>query len=352
MRRFSFSLAATALGLALAGAARANPEAYERALRSTAWVLSPINEPEPEKRPAPSDLPPGKPASKGAQFSRAEKGTRVSSGSGVLVDARRRLVLTNFHVVEKRPTAILFFPQTRADEVVTDPEVYFDNLNRVAVRGRVLVSDPERDLAVIQLERLPAGARALPISRRAPSPGEAIHAVGNSGVQFVAGKPQGTLWRYSKGEVRQVYRKKFKTGNGKGLEFEVNARVVESQIPSNQGDSGGPVVNDRGELVAVTQSGSNSQQLVSFAIDVAEARAVLANLGTGTADTEVRPVRRPRPVLDDETEDAAPRPVIDPRDRPPARRAPWPAERFGPGCHAPSGYFRSYGPPAGYTGCR
>jgi S1-C subfamily serine protease len=294
MRRLSYCLAAMVLVLALAGAARANPEVYEHTLRSTAWILSPITEPEKDQLAAPADPPTVKPASTAANRNQAEQGTRVSSGTGVLIDARNRLVLTNFHVVEKRPVAILFFPQTRADELVTDPEVYFDNGNRIAVRGRVLVSDSQRDLAVIQLERLPAGARALPIARRAPSPGQTIHAIGNSGVQFAAGKPQGTLWRYSKGEVRQVYRKKFKTTNGKGLTFEVNARVVESQIPSNQGDSGGPVVNDRGELVAVTQSGSNSQQLVSFAIDAAEARAVLTNLGAGPADPDL--ARAPAPA--------------------------------------------------------
>jgi hypothetical protein len=237
--KYWIGLAVMALGLVAAAEVRADADLYDRTLRSTAWVVSPIDK------------------------------DKFSFGSGVLVDVKRRLVVTNFHVVEKRGQALIFFPNFQGGQLVSEPGVYIKNRDKLAVAGKVLKTDRSRDLAVIQLQSLPAGVRPLPLARRAPRPGETVHAIGNSGFA------DGTLWRYSKGEVRQVYQKKGKTKNDTGLEFEINARVLESQIPSNKGDSGGPIVNERGELVAIIQGANEKEQLIAFGIDVSEVRAVL-----------------------------------------------------------------------------
>ena len=53
------------------------------------------------------------------------------------------------------------------------------------------------------------------------------------------------------------------------MQFE--SMVVETTSPLNPGDSGGPVVNDRGELVAVTEGGSSAaMNTISILIDVSE----------------------------------------------------------------------------------
>src|SRR5439155_10332780 len=101
-----------------------------------------------------------------------------------------------FHVVETRPEVVVFFPSFRDGEAINDPDHYVQNVAQLAIRGTVVHTDARQDLAVIRLERLPAGARALPLARQAPRPGETIHAVGKSGVR------DGPPWRYSKGEVR------------------------------------------------------------------------------------------------------------------------------------------------------
>ena len=55
------------------------------------------------------------------------------------------------------------------------------------------------------------------------------------------------------------------------------AHVMETQSPVNHGDSGGPVVNDEGALVAVVSSGmekqgDNTVHLMSWCIDVREVK--------------------------------------------------------------------------------
>ena len=152
--------------------------------------------------------------------------------------------------------------------LITNPKWYFDNKEKHANPGKVVVRAKDRDLALIKLSRLPQGAKEMPLALQSPKPGETLHAVGNSGIAT------GALWRYSKGEVRQVFVSKFTCGSPP---FEVNARIVETQIPVNQGDSGGPVINNKGELAAVTQSypSDTKQRLVSTMIDISEVRALL-----------------------------------------------------------------------------
>lgn len=241
-RRILTATAAAVVLLSAAGRARANPDVYERTLRATVWVVSPM------------------------------EGSRASMGTGVLVDRERRLLLTNYHVVGDRDEVVVFFPAHEAGEVIADPAHYVKNRNRLGIAGRVLATQPRSDLAVVELKAVPEGAQALSLAAKKPRPGETVHAIGNSGVS------DGVLWRYRRGEVRQVARKTFKCGNDQGLTLEVSALVVEVQSPTSCGDSGGPVVNGKGELVAITQSADREQQALDHSIHVSEVQALLADL--------------------------------------------------------------------------
>jgi S1-C subfamily serine protease len=218
-----------ALARTVAAQADAGEKIYQRVLRSTVWVIA---------------------------------GT--TTGTGSLVDGPRRLVVTNHHVVGDKQNVDVLFPAFRNGRVVAERDYYIKNTQRI--RGRVVMRDGRRDLAVIQLDGLPADALPLPLAKDSAAPGQRVHSVGNPSVS-------GALWVYTAGNVRQVYQRSFKLKDGR----EINARVVETQSPINSGDSGGPVVNDSAELVAVVQSyEGNDARLVSTFIDVTEVRAMLA----------------------------------------------------------------------------
>ncbi len=55
----------------------------------------------------------------------------------------------------------------------------------------------------------------------------------------------------------------------------VNAYVIETQAPTNPGDSGGPVIDERGQLAGVVCGYSPGHRLVSLNIDVREVRSFL-----------------------------------------------------------------------------
>jgi S1-C subfamily serine protease len=196
-------------------------------------------------------------------------------GSGFLVDAQRRLVVTARHVVRDLTHVTLMLAQTdEAGDVITDLGFYKAN-PQLLVKGEVIFRDAGKDIAVIRLDKLPTGAVALPLASTVRA-GQTIHLVGNSSVSF------GGLFGYRRGVVAGVYR-------STPAMTASNARIVETTVPSNHGDSGGPVVNDAGELVAFISEGTDGSapgqgqmyhraQVTDHSVHVAEVRAVLSAL--------------------------------------------------------------------------
>ncbi|MGL6095025.1 MAG: S1 family peptidase, partial [Fimbriiglobus sp.] len=192
----------------------------------------------------------------------------LATGSGSLIDRDRRLVLTNFHVVEENPKATVFFPVFRDGQPVAEKSYYSERAARLGIPGRVIALDKSADLAVIQLASVPDDAKGIPLATAGPDPGDNVQSIGNTG-------KSGALWGFVKGTVRQSYRKKWKARLGPNRIAEFEAKVIETDSATNPGDSGGPLLNDKGELVGVTQGGAVDAQLVSTFVDLSEVKQLL-----------------------------------------------------------------------------
>jgi hypothetical protein len=234
LRTVFLAAALLAGSLAAARTASADAKVYQETLRSTTWVLTKVS-------------------------------GKTSSGTGVLIDAERKLVVTNFHVVGEARLAIIFFPALQDGKPIVSRKHYVDNVKTLGVRGRVLAVDRKRDLALIQIDKVPEGAQAIKMAAASAQPGEPVESVGNPG-------SSDALWVYTSGTVRSIYKKQFRTGAG-----DHDFTVVETQSPINTGDSGGPVVNAAGELVAISQAIAPSARLVSYSVDILEVRQFLAS---------------------------------------------------------------------------
>jgi HEAT repeat protein len=196
-------------------------------------------------------------------------GTAISSGSGVLVCRDPPLILTNFHVVSDIPDNIVLFPAYKNREAITSPQYYGENAASIGIKGEVVARDPGHDVALIKLASVPSYAKVVWFAPKPPKVGENANSIGNSGVNLRTG--DGTLWRLTTGVVRQVYLNKWNYPGGQHVE----SSIVETSSPTNPGDSGGPVVNDKVELIAIVSGGDQSKQLVSLNIEVSELRAFL-----------------------------------------------------------------------------
>jgi hypothetical protein len=194
---------------------------------------------------------------------------RLATGTGTLVDKGRRLVLTNYHVVGDVKRATVFFPDYgRETRAISDRKHYLDNANRLGIPGDVVEIDKEGDLALIRIDKVPDGVPALALAAESPDPGQTVHSIGNPG-------RSGALWVYTPGKVRQVYSKKWRAKLDERTVLTFEAKVIETDSPTNPGDSGGPLVNDKGQLVGVTQGGALDAQLLSTFVDLSEVKRLL-----------------------------------------------------------------------------
>lgn len=171
-----------------------------------------------------------------------------SSGSGSVID-RRGYVLTNQHVVED---AVKVFV-TLADES--------------RIEGRVIGTDPENDLAVVQFE---PGKRSLTVIPMGESEslqvGQKVLAIGN---------PFGLDRTLTRGII---------SGLGRPLRAR-NELVIQNMIQTdasiNPGNSGGPLLDSRGRMIGINTmiySPSGGSVGIGFAVPVDTARRVVPDL--------------------------------------------------------------------------
>ena len=191
--------------------------------------------------------------------------TKNGCGSGCLISSEKKLVITNNHVIAGNSEAVVFFPRYSLKVLDTNPMDYVRNRD-AAIPAKVVYNNPEKDIAFLELASVPADAKEMFRTQRSPEVGSKVFVLGQSGINFTPNEITGTLWRISIGTVRQVYDKEIKY---KQLPL-VKAKITETQTATNKGDSGGPVVNDRGDLVAIVTGADGTSNGVDYNIDITE----------------------------------------------------------------------------------
>lgn len=176
-------------------------------------------------------------------FEGLPRGERQSSlGSGVIIDKAGH-ILTNHHVIKDADTITVKF--------VTKKEL----------KGKVVGSDPRTDLAVLRVESkedLPAVALGDSDSLKV---GEWAIAIGN---------PFGLDHTVTVGVISATGR------SDVGITSYEN--FIQTDAPINQGNSGGPLLNIRGEVVGINTAIVATGQGIGFAIPINLARKVVDDL--------------------------------------------------------------------------
>jgi S1-C subfamily serine protease len=190
------------------------------------------------------------------------------SGDGTcwVLDREQRLVVTNKHVVGDADEVTVRFPTYKDGALVTAAAEYL-RAQDAAIRGKVLYRDPVRDLALVQLDSLPEHVVALPLAAESAGKDAAVLSVGNSDPN-ASTLDKVTLWRMRTGKATGKLFRSARYLSGQ----QVDASVLKSNLNIRPGDSGGPIVNEQGELIAVSAYYQGDD---SFGIDVSEVRAFL-----------------------------------------------------------------------------
>ena len=91
----------------------------------------------------------------------------IGEGSGVLIDKKSKLAVTNAHVTGKQNTIDVYFPAPdEKGELIKDRNFYLTNgdvLKRLGyyTKGHVIARNEKTDLAIIRLDGLPETAREI-----------------------------------------------------------------------------------------------------------------------------------------------------------------------------------------------
>ena len=200
-------------------------------------------------------------------------------GTGSVVDAARRRVLTNAHVVisdsTRRPWArvsVYFKPAKLTGDAQRD---LVD-----AVPAKVLAWDSGLDLALLEVERLPGGTPAIALGHPdTVSVGDRVAAIGHP--------EQGGLWTLTTGVISTVLAD---LGGVKGKD------AFQTDTSINRGNSGGPLLDASGRLVGVNTSMSRKAAdglaitSVNFSVQASVARRWMAGQGENLAYGGAAPI--------------------------------------------------------------
>ncbi len=203
------------------------------------------------------------------------------AGSGFIIDKTNGYILTNNHVVENAKTIDVFLSTMKDSESEGLP-------------AKVIGRDPVSDVALIQLTEMPK--EALSEAKFGDSdqmaPGDWVMAIGNP---F---RLSGTV---TVGVVSAVGRE---TSGNAGRPEE----MIQTDAAINKGNSGGPLLNIRGEVVGVnsmilTDGLSEGNVGVGFAIPINTVRDLLPQLKEGkVVRGRIGVSINPRPLTQDYAE--------------------------------------------------
>ena len=174
-------------------------------------------------------------------YDREREGPRKGAGTGFIIDAEG-YILTNHHVIEGADRIVVRLTDGRS------------------LRAERVGSDPDTDIALIKVEAtgaLPFAALGNSDSLRV---GEWVVAIGN---------PLAYEHTVTVGVVSYVGRKLF----DQSLD-----NYIQTDAAINFGNSGGPLINARGEVIGINAAISSRASNIGFAVPINQASAILPQL--------------------------------------------------------------------------
>ena len=161
----------------------------------------------------------------------------------------RSFIVTNFHVVESG----------EIPEVLFMSEDSLDLDSGALANAEVISTVPEKDLALLMVRSTPkyiVGASI--ISSSGNNIGDEVEAIGH---------PSGMMWTYTKGYISQI-RTAYEWSYNDS--FTMSADVIQTQTPISTGSSGGPLFNNKGELIGINTMISTDGQNLNFSVSSEE----------------------------------------------------------------------------------
>ncbi len=194
-------------------------------------------------------------------------GTGRGAGTGILLKPTGE-VLTNSHVIEGTSSI----------------SVQINGTGRV-YKATVVGTDSTHDIALLRLENASGLATAETADSSTLDIGDAVTAIGNALGQ--AGPPT-----MATGVVTAL-NQSITAGDRSSGGAEALRGLIQTDVPLQPGDSGGPLLNDRSQVVGINTAASVGRRALggereAFAIPIERALAIVADIRAGRSSSTVR----------------------------------------------------------------
>ncbi|MGE0827356.1 MAG: trypsin-like peptidase domain-containing protein [Candidatus Binatia bacterium] len=171
-------------------------------------------------------------------------------GSGVIISNQGE-VLTNEHVIRGASRMAVVLKPQRGVEIKKE----------LAFAATLVKVDQVADLALLKIQKPPQNMSVLSLGEITDiEVGQDVHAIGH---------PDGEVWTYTTGIISQIRSSYQWTGADNLLH---QSKVIQTQTALNPGNSGGPLLNDRAEIIGVNSFRGEGEGLnYAVAVDVVKA---------------------------------------------------------------------------------
>jgi hypothetical protein len=199
-----------------------------------------------------------------------------STGSGFVVDPSG-VIATNYHVIEGAKAATVIFPDKKT----------------FAVSGFLAVI-PSKDMALLRIDPEGKQLSVLRVAEGPPAKGDRV---------FAFGAPLGMSGSVSEGivaalrggdEVRTTLREMSQKDVYKEvLGYDTDVQWIQTTAPISPGNSGGPLVNARGDVVGINTFQQRTGQNLNFSLSAVHLKELLKHCGTVVQPLSMLPKPRP-----------------------------------------------------------
>ena len=180
-------------------------------------------------------------------------------GTGSII-SKNGEIITNWHVVgDAKKLHIWLLPDN--PEVMTDDKILWTKPNFI---GTVINRNKRKDLALVKIEGLPKNIKVIRFGKTDNVPiGSTVYSIGH---------PKGEAWSFNSGMVTQI-RPNYQWNYENSYH---SANIIQHEVPTNPGNSGGPLLDEKGLMVGVNSfMRGDDSELINFSVSIEEVESFL-----------------------------------------------------------------------------
>jgi tetratricopeptide (TPR) repeat protein len=185
-------------------------------------------------------------------------------GIGFLIDKEEKLLLTTNRTVGRREEIAITFPIITDGKALVRKSAWLARLDRT-VKGKIIIADPERDLAVLRLESVAADVPALKLAKGGPKQSDAV--------QFLGAGAKGMAGALATSTIQRIESREVPLGDNKQAKNQMIALEAVGELAKEV--AGGALLNENAEVVGVVTS-DPAQTGALLCTDLSEVRPVVA----------------------------------------------------------------------------